>query len=318
MRATTSPTPSVRTAAAATLRARTFPLTGLPAPSVAAARRPSLAVKIDNIAGAWPQAGLDSADIVFDAQVEGGLTRLMAVYQSHNARLVGPIRSARPVDAYLLRLFHGGYFAFSGASPGEMRPVRRFSHATLLYDDSDSAPFYRRGDHVAPHNLFSSTARLYRALHARAPHMHRAPPVFNFARSKPVGARTRSVTVRFPAATATWRWTGASWVRTQDGHPDWLMDHHRVSTTNVVIMSVKTVGTGIFETNGAQDPLPVTVGSGRCWVLRNGIRVAGTWQRRRISDGLHLVGPHGRQIRLAPGRTWVELMPRPGSPTFRP
>src|SRR5690348_2011997 len=106
-----TPAPSARVSSpSAPLTDLTYPLTGLPAPDRRAARRTSLAVKIDNVLGAWPQAGLNRADIVFDMQAEGGLTRLMAVYQSHPSDLVGPIRSARPGDARLLRLLNGGYF----------------------------------------------------------------------------------------------------------------------------------------------------------------------------------------------------------------
>jgi hypothetical protein len=300
------------------LRPVTLPLTGLPAPSDRAARRPSLAVKIDNVYGAWPQAGLNRADIVFDILVEGGLTRLMAVYQSHDAPLVGPIRSARPVDARLLRLFHGGYFAYSGASSAEIRPVMAFSHAALVQDTHDPALFFRRNDHTSPDNLFSRTPRLYAALHAKAPRKPPSPHLFRFTTKQPRGTPTRAVVVPFPAATAGWTWAGRRWLRTQDGHPDKLLDGSRVSTTNVVLMAVKVVGTGIFETYGAEDPLPVTVGSGRCWVLTDGVRVAGTWRRAKISDPLRLVDSHGRTIALMPGRTWVELMPNSGSPTFRP
>ena len=53
----------------------TFPLTGLPSGGAAVAGRPALSVKIDNIAAAQPQAGLNSADVVVEQPVEGGLTR---------------------------------------------------------------------------------------------------------------------------------------------------------------------------------------------------------------------------------------------------
>jgi hypothetical protein len=293
-----------------------YPLTGQPAPSRSATEQPSLAVKIDNVSGAWPQAGLNSADIVFDILVEGGLTRLMAVYQSQPASLVGPIRSARPVDAYLLRLFGGGYFAFSGASRHEMKPVRNHSHAVLLYDDVNPAPFYRRSDHLSPDNLFSSTAALRAALHTMAPNEAGPPRVFGYSHHAPRGVPTHQAVVPYPSASAGWSWDGHEYLRTQDGHPDTLIPGDRVSTTNVVIMSVKIVGTGIFETNGAQDPLPVTVGSGRCWVLRDGVRIDGTWRRSAVTHRLHLVDSQGHPILLAPGRTWVELMPADQTPTF--
>jgi Protein of unknown function (DUF3048) N-terminal domain/Protein of unknown function (DUF3048) C-terminal domain len=309
-----------RTAGGTTLFARradpVYPLTGVPAPNAAAASNPSLAVKIDNVSGAFPQAGLNQADIVFDILVEGGLTRLMAVYQSHRSDVIGPIRSARPVDAYLLRLFNGGYFAFSGASRPEMRPVRNRSHAVLLYNDATSAPFYRRSDHVAPDDLFSSSAALSGAFRRLKPNAAGPPQVFDYARAVPQGKATSSVTVPFPAATAAWQWNGHEYLRTQDGQPDVLIGGDRVSAANVVVMSVHIVGTGIFETNGAEDPLPVTVGAGACWVLRDGVRVQGRWERKDAAHRLHLFNGHHQPIKLTPGRTWVELMPSTGTPTF--
>jgi hypothetical protein len=293
-----------------------YPLTGQPAPSRAAASKPSLAVKIDNVSGAWPQAGVNSADIVFDILVEGGLTRLMAVYQSQPAPLIGPIRSARPVDAYLLRLFHGGYFAFSGASKHEMKPVRNHSHAVLLYADVNAGPFYRRSDHISPDNLFSSSSALTAAFQRMAPHEAAAPRVFGYARQAPHGVKTRQAVIPFPSATAGWTWDGHQYLRSQDGHPDMLIPGDQINSTNVVIMSTKVVGTGIFETDGAEDPLPVTVGSGRCWLLRNGVRVPGTWKRSAVNHRLHLLDSKGHPLLLAPGRTWVELMPSTQKPTF--
>jgi Protein of unknown function (DUF3048) N-terminal domain/Protein of unknown function (DUF3048) C-terminal domain len=298
----------------------TYPLTGLPASNAAAVRRPSLAVKIDNVEGAWPQAGLNRADIVFDILVEGGLTRLMAVYQSHGARLVGPIRSARPVDAWLLRLFHGGYFGFSGASPKELRPVRNLSHAVLVYEPKFDTPFWRRADHPEPDNLFSSAGKLYAAAQAQVRHgkSRRGPSrIFSYRTAPVKGATTRHAVIPFPAATAAWTWNGHQYLRGQDGRPDMLMSGARVSAANVVVMGVRIVGTGIFETNGDEDPLPVTVGSGPCWVLRNGVRVNGTWRRAAISAPLRLLDKHRHVIGLAPGRTWVELMPRTEVPSFR-
>src|SRR5262245_47780536 len=76
---------------------------GPASPGVSAGTGPVLAVKIDNVSAARPQAGLDSADVVYAEQVEGGLSRLMAVYASRLPKVVGPVRSARESDLDLLR-----------------------------------------------------------------------------------------------------------------------------------------------------------------------------------------------------------------------
>jgi hypothetical protein len=196
--------------------------------------------------------------------------------------------------------------------------VRAHSHATLLFNDHDPAAFTRRGDHVEPHNVFSSTSRLRAAFAKLTRHRPAPPPVFTYSTEPPSdGVRSRSVQVPFPSASAQWTWNGRDYVRKQDGRADVLADGSRVTSTNVVVMSVRVVGTGIFEYNGAEDPLPVTVGAGRCWVLRDGLIVAGHWKRRNLGTALELLDSHERRIALHRGRTWVELMPRTGSPRFR-
>jgi hypothetical protein len=66
---------------------------------------PVLAVKIDNIAQARSQTGLSKADIVCVLPVEGGLTRLLAIFSSERPNAVGPVRSAREADLELLAQF---------------------------------------------------------------------------------------------------------------------------------------------------------------------------------------------------------------------
>ncbi|MFB9839019.1 DUF3048 domain-containing protein, partial [Actinoallomurus acaciae] len=89
--------------------ARTHPFTGAPA----GADGPVLAVKIDNTRSAKPQLGLRSADIVYVEQVEGGLSRIMAIFSSKLPSSVGPVRSARISDLHLLPQFGRPAFAYS-------------------------------------------------------------------------------------------------------------------------------------------------------------------------------------------------------------
>ncbi|WP_143677125.1 DUF3048 N-terminal domain-containing protein, partial [Streptomyces scabiei] len=112
-----------------------------------------LAVKIDNVSAARPQTGLDAADIVYAEQVEGGLSRLMAVYATKLPKAVGPVRSARESDLELLRQFDEPTLAFSGAQ-GKLLPL--IDRAPLRAETpEDSHDAYFRGDEKpAPHNLY--------------------------------------------------------------------------------------------------------------------------------------------------------------------
>ena len=66
---------------------------------------PVYAVKIDNTGKAHPQAGLSKADVVYVEQVEGGVTRLAAIYSSAYPKYVGPVRSGRITDIELLKQY---------------------------------------------------------------------------------------------------------------------------------------------------------------------------------------------------------------------
>jgi len=293
------------------------PLTGLPAADPASIARPALSIKIDNIASALPQAGVNQADIVTEALVEGGLTRLLATYQSTGASAVGPVRSARPVDADLLRELNGGYFGYSGAAAGEMAPVIDHSTSLLLGFDDHPSLYYRAHGRYAPHNVFTSTASLWAAGHAQRPTMPAPPRLFSYSATPGAGTPAGHVTMAFsPMSSAAWTWSGGHWLRTQDGSPDVLVDGSRVTADNIVILSVATAGTGITDAAGNEDPLPVVIGSGTCWLLRDGQVQQGTWQRPTVARPMVIVDAAGHPLPLHPGRTWIELLPKPHAPAF--
>lgn len=299
-----------------------YPLTGTPATNAATAGRPALSVKIDNVAGSFPQAGVDHADIVTEALVEGGLTRLFATFQSQDTGLVGPIRSARPVDAALLRELNGGIFAYSGAATGEIAPVKASSTAVLISDEAGVPAFHRVSYRSTPHNVFSSTTQLYAA--GRQAGVHWAPPpqLFDYSTSPQGGPSVQAgnVSMSFSAySSAGWTWSPAAkkYVRTQNGSADMNIDGSRMAANNVVIISSAVGPTGIYDAAGNQDPNDIIVGSGPAWVLRDGRMTQGTWERPDIGTKMSLVGPAG-PITLEPGTTWLELLPRPFTPHVTP
>ena len=114
--ATSAPTPSTTT----TRR----PLT--PTPTVSPLMGgPVLAVKIDNTPSARPRIGLNKADIVYVEPVEGGLTRLLAVFSSRMPPEVGPVRSARESDVDLLANYGRVALAYSGGSAYTVRVLAK-------------------------------------------------------------------------------------------------------------------------------------------------------------------------------------------------
>ncbi len=313
--ATPTPTPTptaVKPAAAPPV----CPLTGLPPTKHENIHRATLVVKIDNVDQARPQTGIDHADIVFEETVEGGLTRLFTVFQCDTASSLGPIRSARTSDGDLLRLFNGAVFGFSGANRRVIPAVAAVSKAVLISYDSLSSYFHRDYSRPAPHNVYSSTQTILGAGLARNKHLHAPKPIWAFGKPKMTGKKIHRAYIHWPAASAMWTWNGHNWLRTQNGTKDVLTDGQRVFAANVVIMSIMTRGTGIIDAAGNASPDDVVTGSGEVWILRDGHVIAGTWHRPDRTKGYVFRARGGKVIPLKPGRTWVELLPRPARPTL--
>lgn len=140
------------------------PLTGTPLPPALldVLARPVLAVKIDNARAARPQSGLDRADVVVTELVEGGLTRFLALYQSADAGVVGPVRSGRDLDALLLPAFHP-LLAMSGAA-GPTQAVLDAAGLPSFSEHRDPGAFSRSPARRAPHNFYADTAALRAAM----------------------------------------------------------------------------------------------------------------------------------------------------------
>jgi hypothetical protein len=290
------------------------PLTGAQVRPGQDPHRVALAVKIDNIDLARPQSGVDKADVVVEELVEGGLTRLFAVFQCDSASNLGPIRSARSSDADLLALLHGSVFGFSGANPAALPPIRAHGNTVQISYDSLSQYFHRVSSRPAPHNVYSDTNTILRAGLSRRKNLTAPKPLFAYGDAPAAAPAATNATMSWPQASAGWRWSGASWLRTQNGTPDVMAGGARVKAENVVIMQIRIGSTGIRDVAGNASPLDITVGSGRVWVLRDGKVIRGTWKRAGLGSALHLFDAAGTTIPLHAGRTWIELLPRPRVP----
>src|SRR3954466_6167054 len=309
-----TPTPSATPSPTPTTAPVLCPLTGAaPKPGQTVNRAP-LAVKIDNIDLARPQSGIDKADVVVEELVEGGLTRLFAVFQCDSATNLGPIRSARSSDADMLALLHGSVFGYSGANPAALPPIRAHGNTVLIADDDVPAYFHRSSARPAPHSVYSDTKTVLNAGLARRKNLTAPKPLFTYGDAPASAPAATNATMSWPEASAGWRWNGSSWLRTQNGTPDVMTDGSRVKAGNVVIMQIRIGSTGIRDVAGNASPLDITTGSGKVWILRDGKMVVGTWKRPGIASKLRFVDAAGAPLTLHTGRTWIELLPRPRVP----
>lgn len=125
-------------------------------------RRP-LAVMINNIEAGLPQSGISKADVIFEGQCEGGVTRLMAVFQDYDdIDSIGSIRSCRDYFPFLAAEYDAAYYHF-GQSDFALEflsdpELRTFNGMNGKYN------YVRRTDRVSPHNVFTTPEDLVTAM----------------------------------------------------------------------------------------------------------------------------------------------------------
>jgi hypothetical protein len=299
----------------------TAPLTGVKylegTPQALQLTKPSVACKIDNGSEApRPQAGLNSTDIVFDEMVEGGLTRLVAIWHSNQPDAIGPVRSVRPMDPDIVSPF-GGIVCYSG---GQWAFVKAMEAAPVFNASETSeqgkGTFSRSKDRIAPHNVIVNVQKL------AMDHPELTPPPAQFSYSADLASSSavagasavavKDFTVKFPQASAQWIASadGQNWKRVQDGkiHTDKL-DGEQIHAVNIVVMEVAE-DRSYKDGKYGNVPKAVMIGTGKAWVFSGGKYIEATWSKSAATSPIVLTDLAGAVVQLAPGNSWVELMPK--------
>ncbi len=281
------------------------PLTGLPVDDASVLERPPLAVKIDNLAAARPQSGVEHADIVVVEPVEGA-TRLIATFHSRDPGEVGPVRSGRLLDADLLPPLEP-VFAMSGAHG----PVEEELRAALpvVISEGQSEGWRRSDERAAPHDLYVEAASLW----AASVGLPAASTAWDFAEAPDGGTAIDSAEIAYPqAGSSGWVWSADAgrWLRLQDGGEHTAMSGDRLGGETVVVLEVAVTG---------NERLPIDlVSGGSATVLRDGRAFEASWQKASRDSQLEVLTAEGAPFPHAVGQSWLELMPTSGGLSLEP
>jgi hypothetical protein len=305
-----SPSPSATAPREAAPPTDTAPLRGLIVPK-GTLDHASIAAKIDNHPEARPQIALDRTDLVFEELVEGGMTRYVGVWHSDIPDVLGPVRSIRPMDPDIISPL-GGIVAYSGGQDRFIALMRQAPVYNAIHGQPDTqATFYRSGAKPAPHNVHVKAKELL------AEHTDLAAPrqQFGFAADIPsstavrTGTPTAVVNYRFSDYSfGSWTWDSAAavFLRAQRGTPDLDANGAQLRAANLVVLRVAV-------TQDREIPKTEMIGSGEAWVSAGGSTVHGTWTKKTPAGTISLIADSGVAIKLAPGNSWIELIPATGS-----
>ncbi|MPY96849.1 MAG: DUF3048 domain-containing protein [Actinophytocola sp.] len=266
---------------------------------------PGLVIKVDNSTSARPHVGIKLADLVYVEPVEGGITRMAAVFWGKRPGAVGPTRSARETDIQLLAQFKRPVLTYSGSAP-RLNPLLNRAPLIQATPSTRLGAFYRDGGRPSPHNLFVKPKKLPQTKPVRSP--------LWFGKAPKGGKRIKHMPVRYRSASYDFRWSGKSdsWVVHLDGRPLTTKGQGPVRAATVVVQRVDIVrGIGIVDTAGDVSPVAKTIGKGKATVLRDGKAYAAKWSRPNPKrETVYRIARNNKRIPYAPGRVWVVLVPK--------
>jgi hypothetical protein len=294
------------------------PITGAPVLARGALQRRPVVVMIDNHPNAYPQSGLDKAAVVFEALAEFGLTRFMAVYApgiTPEATSIGPVRSARLYFVQWAMEFRGLY-VHAGGAPQALELLQNTASLVdvdALFRDR-SVYFTRVSQRAAPHNLYTDSATLERALRNLAPEPFADPNIgFLFKADAPPDARPSSRQIEYffiyREDPAGWTYDPAtnSYLRLRRGRPAIdAVTGQQLRVKNVVVMEVPEAPIPGDDKGRIEQ---MVIGGGRARVFFDGVEREVTWRKDSPESRLLFLDASGNEIAFNPGQIWIVALP---------
>jgi len=270
-----------------------------------------LVVKIDDTNAAHPQIGVEDADLVYVEQVEGGLTRLAAIYTSKLPPLIGPIRSARISDIELLAQFGRVGFAYSGAQ-SKMRPVIAEANLENLSAERNPPSIYGKDpNRIGPVDMILKPELLLERANAN-PKIRietATASVFAFGDAPKGETNTAIAKIKWPSTKYELRWDSANekWLIYFNEKPNMAANGEHLYADTAIIQIVSITPSIYGDKFGEITPFSKTTGSGKAVMLRDGFSYQISWQRNLETDVTTWKSEDGGVANFKPGRTWIFL-----------
>jgi hypothetical protein len=294
------------------------PLTGELVDPAVVMNKP-LAVVIENHPDARPQSGYNEADIVYETLAEGGITRTLAIFQSKESKEIGPVRSARPYFVDWLTSF-GAIFAHIGGSVDALNLISQINTPDIN-QFANGNYYWRSTDRYAPHNVYSTSEKLYAA--AKANNIITTSNVTSLKFKKDIPESER---------------VAGQQVDIDFSYEDFLVSYLYDAKTNGYLRSIggiaaKDKNTGIqispknviveftsvepyVNSEGAQAVRIGTTPLGSGYLFQDGKTIKINWVKPSRDMRTKYTDESGAEISLNPGQTWIEVVPIGNSVTY--
>ncbi|HHX74811.1 MAG TPA: DUF3048 domain-containing protein [Firmicutes bacterium] len=261
-----------------------------------AERTPVYGVVIDNHAAARPQHGLAQASVVYEYEVEGRITRYLALFADFPAK-VGPVRSAR-LHNIQLGQENKICFVHAGGSYDNIDVLAKLDMKSVNALASGSKAFYRDSRRKAPHNLYVNLQQL--KLMSPSESVTLRPAYLDREGQKATSFDiTYSNTYRIGF---TYVEKEGYYYRYINGKQHKDADGTAITARNIIVQYVP------FYNDSRGRPTADLVGEGTIEYYCQGQKFRGTWRKENESSPTRFYFQDGREIERVYGQTWIQLV----------
>lgn len=282
-----------------------------------------IAVMIDNNKKALPHAGLNDAYLVYEAIVEGGETRLMALFKGKNLSKIGPIRSSRH---YFLdyALENDAIYVHFGWSPQAQSDIRKLGVDNINGIYESSKTFWRVKDKYAPHNAVTSSEQILKVAQREEYRLTSdIESVLNYV-ADPVELESdisaNTVTIPYSYSNTVkyeYNEETKTYLRYTRGikQVDWDTDED-VTTKNIIITFCENWTLNDGENKGRQTLDNVKTLEG--YYITNGKAIKITCEKTTRSGQTVYKDLNGNEIDVNDGKTFIQICPIDSKVEFEP
>lgn len=278
-----------------------------------------IAVMIDNEQGAWPHAGLQDAYMIYEAIIEGGESRMMALFKGKDTAKIGPIRSSRHYFVHYA-MENDAIYAHFGWSPKAESTIRNngVNNINGIYDTY----FWREGSGY--HNAFSSMEKIKQTATKKGYEQTGSDkPIYKYS-AEPIelenGVEITGLKLKYSTLhNVSYEYSEEDKVfyRSMRGK----IDKDRVTkeqyyAKNIVVMYVENYTLNDGENKGRQDL--DNIGAGNGYYITNGKYIPITWKKDSLKNRTLWLDASGNEIVLNDGLTFVQIIPKNNQVVFTP